>query len=372
MKTTTAFPIAFLLLVFWAMMEVELAPSTFFELRGAAIPFSSQNTEVNNRTLPSSLSLNRIRTERNKFLHVPTLDWKNWAQNVTNKFIFLHVGKAGGSTVHCVLVNGNDSYWHCEPYKQEVKPLITDHYHLRCHMEYCINYTDHTVFLVSLRNPIRRIVSAYNYEEKFRWIQKTLPHFRRKCFPGNITELFLKGLAPQPSNETSPYCWQLAHKVIRGEEKKYRSHFTFNYQANERHFIPAGKHLLVIRQEHMDDDFANLETLLQTGMIGTANSTKKANATMDHASTTSSIIGPSTTEAAGTIRVANKGVKAVHYDEIPREAYANACRVLCAEIQSYKRFLYRARNLNDAMVVESIRDLQETCPNEGIEIRSDC
>jgi len=235
-------------------------------------------------------------------------------------------------------------------------------------MRECRGYTDQTVFLASLRHPIRRIISNYNYEERIGWVQKSLPDFRRKCFTGNITELFLKGLAPQPTGEISFYCWQLAHNVTRGERRDYFSHFRFNYQVYERRFIPTGKHLLAIRQEHMDDDFANLETLLQTGMLGIANSRNKANATTHHA--TSDITGPTT--ATGSIPFSNKGKRTDSYDEIPREGYVNACRVLCAEIQSYKRFLYRARNLNDAMVADSLRELQETCPDKGIEIRSDC
>ena len=72
------------------------------------------------------------------------------------------------------------------------------------------------------------------------------------------------------------------------------------------------------------------------------------------------------------VKAANKGKNQAKMDSIPKEAYVNACRVLCREIQSYKRFLYRAENLDDSMVEDSMRELREYCPKEGVSVRTDC
>jgi hypothetical protein len=101
----------------------------------------------------------------------------------------------------------------------------------------------------------------------------------------------------------------------------------------------------------MNQDLVNLQRLLQTGMVPDimVNVTK-----MD------------------VVEVRNKDKRTVNNDGLSGEAYANACQVLCQEIQVYKRFLYRAENLDDQMVSESIRELQAVCPAERFEARSDC
>jgi len=296
-----------------------------------------------------------VRAERRNFqTTAPLLDWKSWEQDSMNRFMFVHIGKAGGSTLHCMLINGNDKDWHCEPFKREVKPLISNHYQRRCHMQKnCSLDTDQGVqgvFLAAVRNPITRIISTFNYEHNIKWIQSQVPDFRSLCFPGNITDFLLRGLAPTPTNETTSYCWELALNITTGVKNElFLSHFSHNYQSYESSFAATGKHLLTIRQAHMDDDFLNLETLLETGHIG------NGTYAMDN-----------------RVEAANKGKTQVKIDSIPQEAYANACRVLCREIQSYKRFLYRAENLDDFMVEDSMRELREYCPKEGVSVRTDC
>ena len=293
--------------------------------------------------------------ERSNFkTTTPFLDWKLWAQDSMNRFIFLHVGKAGGSTLHCMLTNGNDKRWHCEPFKKEIESLISHHYQERCHMrKNCSLDTDQGVqgvFLAAVRNPITRIISTFNYEKGLKWVQSQVPDFRSLCFPGNITDFLLRGLAPTPTNETTAYCWELAHNITTGVKKELvLSHFSQNYQYYESSFNATGKHLLTIRQMHMDNDFLNLETLLEKGYIG------NFTVPMDE-----------------RVKSANKGKYQAKMDSIPKEAYLNACRVLCREIQSYKRFLYRAENLDDSMVEDSMRELREYCPNEGVSVRTDC
>jgi hypothetical protein len=298
-----------------------------------------------------------VRNARSTYLPETKLNWKSWARDAANnKFAYLHVGKAGGSSLYCILVNGADDFF-CKGWSSslDIPPLISVHFEERIHMGGTQHQTNHSVFLVSLRNPVERIISAFNYEQKIKWIQKSLPAFRRTCFPGEVQELFLKGLSPSPptNNETDQehYCWRLAHDVTKGNIPNYNSHFTYNYESYEKVFLPTGKHLLAIRTSQMNQDLVNLQRLLQTGMVPDVmvNVTK-----MD------------------VVEVRNKDKRTVNNDGLSGEAYANACQVLCQEIQVYKRFLYRAENLDDQMVSESIRELQAVCPAERFEARSDC
>jgi hypothetical protein len=297
-----------------------------------------------------------VQKARITYLPETKFDWKEWARDTANKFAFLHVGKAGGSSLYCILVNGVDGQF-CKKWSssRDSPPRITAHFDKRIHMGGTQRPTNHSVFLVSLRDPVERIISAYNYEKKIKWVQKWLPDFRRTCFPGHVQDLFLQGLSPSPpttNNETDQehYCWRLARNVTKGNIPHYNSHFTYNYESYEKVFLRTGKHLLAIRTNHMNLDLVHLQGLLHTGMVP-------------------DIVNVTSTDV---VQVQNKGKTTVTNDGMSAEAYANACQVLCQEIQVYKRFLYRAENLDDQMVRESIHELQTICPAEGLEVRRDC
>jgi hypothetical protein len=57
---------------------------------------------------------------------------------------------------------------------------------------------------------------------------------------------------------------------------------------------------------------------------------------------------------------------------ITSTAYRILCQLLCKDIQSYKRFLFRAENLNKEMILDSMQDLFKYCPTEGLAINEDC
>jgi len=104
--------------------------------------------------------------------------WRDWTLNYTTKFYFLHVGKAGGSTLNCALQNGLDKF-SCRGFRPvQPPPLYSVKFGGRCHMDAC-EKTNHSVALISLRNPISRLVSAFFYEsgKSERWMQRAFPDF---------------------------------------------------------------------------------------------------------------------------------------------------------------------------------------------------
>lgn len=326
------------------------------------------------------------------------INWSNWATVEDNKFLFLHVGKAGGSSTHCFLCNGQDRFW-CRDFLPTIpQPSYVSHYSGRCHMQGCTdeqsprahdNPANHVVFLATLRNPIRRIISAYNYETGFRWVQRTFPPFRRQCYPSGVpvqdmfTSLTTKSLSTT-TNQSSWCATEVATPVLQGNIKGYTSHFTFNYQYYEQVFERTGKHLVVVRQEFFDEDLQQWEELLQDsssssnnkdGAISNGhNSISHKDQQQQHAGVEVSLVNKTTLDdppvAETKLEARNQG-KAVNYTLISKEAYQKVCEVLCMELQSYKRFLYRAENLQASMVLKSLLDLQETCPGEPLEVRMD-
>jgi hypothetical protein len=121
-------------------------------------------------------------------------------------------------------------------------------------------------------------------------------------------------------------------------------------------------HTLVIRKEFMNEDFENFQMLLRTGKFSNIVAGKdvtrgSANAADDNSS-------------GGTaLMKLNSGVKD---KKLSLEASTIACQLLCEDIQSYKRFLYRAENLSEEMKRDSIADLKEYCPLESEDINLHC
>jgi len=253
--------------------------------------------------------------------------------------------------------------------------------------------SDKIVFLASIRNPITRFISAYNFEKarNERWVQLTFPLFRR-CFPNSvpIEEFLLDALSDDslPAAEkvvettsngmnTSSFCKEVAINVTRGDVVVYFSHLTFNYQYYENVYLHlGGQHLLAVRSEFLERDFNNLESFLQNnGTVTEANIAISKSSLVNH-TTSSTEKDENSRNTNGSKRegamIHNKGKTLMNYTTISKAGYANLCRHLCLDIQTYKRFLYQAENLNLEMIRESISKLQDFCPEEGVEVRMDC
>ena len=211
--------------------------------------------------------------------------------------------------------------------------------------------------VATLRHPVQRLISAFNYERPIAWVQKSYPKFS-KCFDTFAEAFFaaaskLRDDSYQNDTNTDDDCPAIALRVLQGEVSEYISHFTYNYQYYEKVvLLPADdKHLLAIRQEHHAADLMSIHSILMGSVV--TNTTTTSPTALDTS-------------------VRNVGLK-VDLASIPPNVLQGACLVLCDEIQAYKRLLYRSENLAEQDLRESLQSLRETCPDEPIHhLRTDC
>jgi len=328
-----------------------------------------------------------------------SFDWKNWTLQEETKFLYLHVGKTAGTSIFCnfVLPRSNSfkkdvAFW-CKGIKSAVPraiekeiehpPLYSQKYGQRLHMnkmENDITAQSFNVFLVSLRNPYTRFISAYEYEKNkgHQWVQKSYPAFKR-CFPNsvpisefllNIDEKFKDIVSDKFGMNSSAFCRQLGAKVVKGEIETYRSHMTYNYRFYENQMlfntfqsvnktnttVTRNHQIIALRTEHLKEDFENLEIFLKTGNITSTHliPNKTNNNTNDK-------------EIKFNVNKYKSGGR-----EISSDANRILCQLLCKDIQSYKRFLFCAENLSKEMVSDSMQELYRDCPTKWSNINDDC
>ena len=311
---------------------------------------------------------------------------------------FVHVGKAGGSSILC---NIREAFKfgkvHCPGYThenslqyahaEEDDSAISASTNCYVHYDERLYYYDNPTFVVNVRNPIHRLMSWYLYEHRENW-DATVDHVlfpnRPKhcgqqmlfaCYP-TLDSLATIGLAgDRPSEgelltigpDLSEYdCRHWAWSGVRGRVPA-SFHNLWNYEWYLQHLLQKKEEakakekekeheedsneddieIFVLRIEHLKEDWSHLDKLL--GGKGSA-----LPASSSHANDAS--------EKA--LVVTNRTISA--------DGMANLCRALCAEIQVYKQILAVADNLNPFEVEESLNELQKTCPEERSLHPRDC
>ena len=286
---------------------------------------------------------------------------------------FLHVGKAGGSSVSC---NIRAAFkWgkrHCPGYEHGNKlryaygsrndSAISKQVHCYVHYNERLYCYDNPSFVVNVRNPIDRLISWYLYEHRENWAvtaNHTYPPNRPKhcgqqmlfsCYP-TLDSLAAVGLAgDRPSDGdmlrirhdlTEDECRRWAWAAVRGRiPASY--HNVWNYEWYLSYLLDRkarGKDLeiFVLRIEHLDEDWSNLDKLLG----GTGAALPKSRSHNNDASKKQLAVSDKTMSADGM---------------------ANLCRALCREIQVYRQVLEMADNLERDQVAESLRELKKICP----------
>jgi len=115
-------------------------------------------------------------------------------------------------------------------------------------------------------------------------------------------------------------------------------HWYYNYQYYYE-LVPPNANIVVIRNEHIVDDWNSVETMLG----GSADLTKES------------------------LPVNNR------YEKKPEEVYLSdtakvvLCETLCNEIQVYKMILKRAQNMKKEHYIQSMQELMTSCPKEAME-----
>lgn len=267
------------------------------------------------------------------------------------RICFVHVGKAGGSSVGCAL----GFRLHCEDgegnrRRVEVPGLLPRRATRMFHADAYDCHDDSAYFLFVVRDPVERIKSAFLYDRpnSEHWLRENFPRYyeRRKsyyldCPFGLMDQMVYMGLHPQ--GLASEVCRKRAAAAMRGD-LHFSCHMYFNYQFHLEG-IPDGAKVLVIRNEHLVDDWNSVERY-----IG----------------------GEPNVLSNTTIPVMNKSNKDSDDKWLSPKAQQIVCRMLCNEIVAYKQILRRSLNLNYMEVERSMEELKETCPKYSQYDRGDC
>lgn len=251
---------------------------------------------------------------------------------------FVHVGKAGGSTIGCSL----GFSLHCSAKGQVIPnsllPVLTTH---TFHRGVYDCQDDAAYFLFVVRDPLARMLSAFNYDrpqENEKLPAKQLFHkkeFYLECPFWTLEEVAQNGLL-NTDGKTSKLCRNRAHSAIIGTEQ-YIPHWFFNYQYYYE-FIPRNAKILVIRNEHIVDDYNGIELLLG-----------------GH----DEVLNPSLLPENN---VHDKNATDLYLSDDSKMAL---CRALCNEIQFYKKTLKSAVNFMEEDVMISLEELRQSCPVEA-------
>lgn len=271
-----------------------------------------------------------------------------------DRLCYVHVGKAGGSSVGC----GLGFSLHCSNSTQEpLGGLLPRRATRMFHADTYDCRDDAAYYLFVVRDPVERIKSAFLYDRPLSEssLKRRFPEYyeRRKNFYldcpsfGVMESLVQDGLTKH--GKASDVCKIRAFTAFRGE-RHFSCHMYFNYQFHLEG-IPEDGRILVIRNEHLVRDWNSAE---------------------HHVGGEMEIIPRGEEEANSTIKVMNKSTKDGRDKWLSEESTRIVCRQLCNEIVSYKKILRRALNLNYQEIERSMEELRHSCPEYADHEEGDC
>jgi len=263
------------------------------------------------------------------------------------KLAFIHIGKSGGTTAskmirrRCTLKKESSCAEYVAkneinniPHKEtQISLQVQEYYHTRKP-----NVTKYESFIVTVRHPIDRMLSWYlHHHPKNKLIpNRTLNHFFH-CFD-QVDDLATVGL-----KENKGSCSRVAHRCIRGNYVRcHHMYLNYHFYTNEllQQESKNSKEIFVLRTEHFWEDWQSINSMLDGSNI---------TRTKHH-----------------THRERRKNKILVTNRTISKEGMSNACRVLCEEIQLYKKLIEKAVNLNKHDKMISFIELNKTCPTQTI------
>lgn len=317
--------------------------------------------------------------------HDPSRLSETLLPNLNRKISYIHVGKAGGSSVSCSIREARkygvgkhckESRFNEPSYNETAISQQVDCYSHYNYQGMC--YGEGRSYLYNVRNPIHRIKSWYLYEH-FLNQPKTQTQYKRKggkmAHCGNILlgtcykdfdHLASVGLdGPRPpfesskkdmlrvaTNLTPDECSDWAWATTTGEvPASYHNAFNYDwYYAPMLEEKYRDSEVFVLRVEHLDKDWGVVDK-----MVGGDGNTLAGD------------VMPASMGA--NVNVAKDKDLPVRNSTLSVLGWKNLCKAMCHEIQTYKAMLRRAENLNDDDVRESVEELRETCPEETVDIR---
>jgi hypothetical protein len=274
-----------------------------------------------------------------------------------HEICFVHIGKTAGSTVGCALGFG----LHCQNLTSITPGLLPQYTTRLFHSDEYNCFDDSSYYLFVVRNPLDRLVSAFNYDRpadgNWETFLQQKPYLKRT----NVTQLHLDcpfdsidtlarfGLS-QEGNVTDE-CKHRAGAFIDGTEY-LGIHSYWNYQFHLEG-VPSNARIMTIRQNNLVDDWNTIEHL-----IGGE----------EH------ILGPNQTVLLHQNKhiVASNNIRNDTTDVLVDEKFlsdksrALLCERLCNEIQVYKKILHISVNLNEEQIRQSMEEVKKSCPTEAV------
>jgi Sulfotransferase family len=211
----------------------------------------------------------------------------------------------------------------------------------------------HFFYIITLRDPLQRSISAFVYEhldnvkargESISPLAEEAKIEAKKCFPS--LESFVEFIGDNPEDYDYPYhrsqivaanCTSLARAVIDGKVRRF-NHFFFPFQ-KVRDFIPTDHNPIIFatRQEHLWYDWKKINFLL--GQVGDV------------------ITPPDDAKARDLSNVSQPVTR-----ELSSLGKQRLCKALQKEYDGYVRILREAINLSDDDVQQSLHEIHQNCP----------
>lgn len=197
----------------------------------------------------------------------------------------IHIGKAGGTTlinslqlgrvqsrqIKCRMKNttsigeDDDSCFNFLPRDSQLARHTIGYFHMwgvdRSNAERRWLLQSTNVFLFTVRDPIDRLISTYNYHRDYYRNATKYPQYKTfytKCFPGG-----LDAMIDTLRNGTNKPCTKLGVKALTGGSGG-GWHFQLNYQHYKKYSIDAWPNhsIAVIRTESMWEDLVHLDQVI--------------------------------------------------------------------------------------------------------------
>ena len=307
---------------------------------------------------PDKMLLLQNRSVKEQNTSYTRLGWEDMPNDPRIEFI--HVGKAGGFSItmsvyygpyrkrgeiKCIgakLRAGDEDIKSCNT-SRAGDSQIFNHTVGRYHMtgpamsqdekEWLLNTSN--TFLFSVREPIDRIISTYNYHRE-EYTKSNYTKYKRfyECFPSGLNDMVNM---MRRNNDTERPCTVLGENVLKGKTAGGGEHFQLNY--NYYHDYTIGNYpnysVSVIRTERMWDDITKLEQAL--GGLG---------------------------------EFKNAGLKHTHGSEkyvVPYDAKLSApntkylCCLIHDDIEIYQQLILKSFNLDGLQKHESLSNLMTRC-----------